>query len=326
MRGSHRYRKTGRRPGRLLTASLLLALAIVVAVPGVAFALLSSQPPAQTASVTAATIARPTNFTATASGRTSANLSWTAPSTLTGYTLSQSPGTLAGCSGNPSSSTTSCAATGLSPGTVYTWTLTAVYNNWQSSSVQASARTTGVSASLLATATDGTSGTSSSSVSGVTTTSGATLLVLVYRSASSGNSAISSVTGSAVSGTATPINSVKIDGTYGAFAWLATGSGTSNGAVTVNFSSGNNTSTTIDIVELAGNNASTPIAASATTSGNGTSATGASLSPLDSTDGEVFFVGSAAATSMSTPAGFAALNAPASAAHGSWFGTVISKV
>jgi hypothetical protein len=85
----------------------------------------------------AGTLAAPANFTATATGTTTANLSWTAPANVTSYTLSQSPGSIAGCSATPTSATTACTATGLSPGTSYTWTLTAVFHNWTSASVQA---------------------------------------------------------------------------------------------------------------------------------------------------------------------------------------------
>jgi hypothetical protein len=319
-------------PGRILSAGLLLALAAVAGVPAVALALFSSQPPAQTASVTAATLAAPTNFSATATGSTTAALSWTAPPTLTGYTLSQSPGTLAGCSATPSASTTSCSATGLTPKTAYTWTLTAAYNNWKSSPAQATATTLGVAATLLGKTTDGTAGTQSTTVSGITTASGANLLILAYRQGSSGNLAINSITGSAIAGTPAAITSEPFNGTGGSkfavIAWQATGSGTTNGAVTVTFSSANNVSTTIDVVQLSGNNTSTPIAGSAVSTGTGTTATGGSLSPGNASDGEVFFAGLSASATMSTPAGgYTALDAPvspATGAHGSWFSTAAS--
>jgi hypothetical protein len=322
MSGSHRHRRTRRLLGRLLPASLLLALAAVVAVPGVASALFSRQPSAQTASVTAATIGAPTNFTATATGSTTASLSWTAPPTLTGYTLTQSPGTVGGSCASLTASSTSCTATGLSGATAYTWTLTAVYNNWKSASAQASATTSGVGATLLGSATDGTSGTSSSNVNGITTTSGATLLILVYRSASDGNLGINSISGSAVSTTPAPtqINAEPfVSGHLEVFAWRATGSGTANGTVTVTFSKGNNTSTTIDVVQLSGNNTTTPVAGSAVSTNTGTTATGGTLSPGNSADGEVFFAGLSSASSMTTPSGYTVLDAPASTVHGSWF-------
>jgi hypothetical protein len=122
---------------KVLWAGIVVGIAIAL-VPGAALAVFSA-PPAVTARATAATISAPGGFTATAASTTTVNLSWTAPPTLTGYTLSQSAGTLAGCSATPSG--TSCTATGLTSHTAYTWTLKAAYNNWLSSSVQASATT-----------------------------------------------------------------------------------------------------------------------------------------------------------------------------------------
>ena len=237
------------RPGRILPAALALALAVVGGVPGVASALFTVQPSARTAAVSAATIAAPTGFTATATGGTTAALSWTAPPALTGYTLSQSPGTLAGCSAAPPADATSCTATGLSPKTVYTWTLTASYDNWKSASVEASAATTGVAATLLASATDTTSGSQTTTVPGVTATSGATLLIVAYRQGSNGNLGVSSVSGTAIGGTPASITSEQFNGGSGTkfavSAWQATGNGTANGTVSVRFASGSNVTTTI---------------------------------------------------------------------------------
>jgi hypothetical protein len=91
----------------------------------------------------AGAIAAPTSFMTGAVTSASVNLSWTAPSnpSPTSYTLSQSPGTIAGCSSAPSAGTTSCTATGLSADTSYTWTLTAVYDSWNSTSATASVTT-----------------------------------------------------------------------------------------------------------------------------------------------------------------------------------------
>ena len=329
MRGTHR-RRTTRLPRRVLPAAAALALATVACMPGVAFALFSSQPSAQTASVTAATIAAPTNFTATTTSSTSASLSWTAPSTLTGYTLAQSPGAAAGSCATLSAGSTSCTATGLSPGTAYTWTLTAVYDNWKSSAVQASATTSQVvGATLLALPPpDTTPGSQTTTVTGVNTTNGATLLILAYRQGATGNLAISSITGSAISGTPASITSQAFNasggGKFAVIAWQATGSGASNGSVAVTFSAANNKSTTIDVVQLSGNNTSTPIAGSAISTGTGSAVTGGSLTPGNSGDGEVFFAGLSAPASMSTPGGYTALDVPASTVHGSWFSSSAS--
>jgi len=143
MTAMHRSRAAARPFRRILPASVVVGLTLIWSAPGTAFALFSATPSAQSAGATAATISAPASFTATTQSSSKVGLSWTAPANLTGYTLTQSPGTLAGCSATPASHTTSCNATGLSAGTTYTWTLTAVYNSWQSPSVHASATTTG---------------------------------------------------------------------------------------------------------------------------------------------------------------------------------------
>lgn len=334
MSGAHRLHGRRRRSGWVVPAGFAVAVAAALSAPGVALALFVSTPSAQTASVTAATIGAPTNFSAIATGSTAAKLSWTAPSTLTGYTLSQSPGTLAGCSATPSASTTSCTATGLSPGTSYTWTLTAVYNNWNSSSVQARATTFQVvGATALGKATNATSGSSSATVSGVSTTSGAALLILVYRQASSGSVAFSAsnpITGTAVtSGSSSAVTSQGFNSGgnhYAVLAAEATGNGTS-GTVVVNFSSANNVTTTVDVIQLSGDNTTNPIAGFAVSTGNVSTVTGGTLSPGASSDGELFFVGLSAAETMTTPASYTALDAPvnpATATHGGWSSTSAS--
>jgi len=308
--------------------SLILGLAIVLSVPGEAFALFSATPAAPTAAVTAATIAAPTGFTATAASTTTVTLSWTAPAKLTGYTLSQSTGTLAGCSATPSSSTTTCTATGLSAKTAYTWTLTTAYNSWLSSSVTAGATTYAVvSATLLANATDSTTSTMTSSVPSVSTTSGADLLILIYRQGSSTTLGVSSVSGTAISGTPALVNSQAFSSPAKDEVWAyrATGSGTSGGTVTVAFTAANNVTTTIDVIQLSGDKAGIPVAQSGVTSGTGTAVTGASLTGASSSDGEIFFAGLATSTTMSTPSGYSALDASGSGLHGSWFDSAASS-
>ena len=301
-----------------LWAGIVVGIAIAL-VPGTALAVFSAAP-AVTAGVTAATISAPGGFTATAASTTTVNLSWTAPPVLTGYTLSQSAGTLAGCSATPSG--TSCTATGLTSHTAYTWTLKAAYNNWLSSSVQASATTmSAVGFTLVGKATDGTGGTPSSTATGVTTISGAGLLILIFRQGSSAVG-ITSVSGSAISGTATAITSqaADADGNFEVAAYHATGTGTSNGTVTVSFSASNNVSTSIDVVQLSGDNTASPIAQSAVSvsSVSDATVTGGALSGASANDGELFFAVLTTATSMSTPTGYTVLDVPASTVHGVW--------
>jgi hypothetical protein len=84
-----------------------------------------------------------------------------------------------------------------------------------------------------------------------------------------------------------------------------------------------------DVVQLSGASTSSPIAASTgSTNISGTAVSGGSLSGVSTSDGEVFFAGLAASTTMSTPSGYAALDAPASGVsgvHGSWFGPASSS-
>lgn len=303
---------------KVLWTGIVVGIAIAL-VPGAALAVFSAAP-AVTAGVTAATISAPGGFTATAASTTTVNLSWTAPPALTGYTLSQSAGTLAGCSATPSG--TSCTATGLTSHTAYTWTLKAAYNNWLSSSVQASATTmSAVGFTLVGKATDGTAGTSSSTATAVTTISGAGLVILIFRQCSTAALGITSVSGSAISGTATAITSQVSDaGDFEAAAYHATGTGTSNGTVTVSFSASNNVSTIIDVVQLSGDNTVSPIAQSAisASSTSGATVTGGALSGASAGDGELFFAVLTTATSMSTPTGYTVLDVPASTVHGVW--------
>ncbi len=322
MRPARRLPAAARPPRWAVRVSLILGLAIVLSVPGEAIALFSATPAAPTAAVTAATIAAPTGFTATAASTTTVTLSWTAPAKLTSYTLSQSPGTLAGCSATPSATTTTCTATGLSAATAYTWTLTTVYNSWLSSPVTASATTYAVvNATLLGDATDSTASTTTSSVPSVTTTSGANLLILIYRQGSSTSLGVSSVSGTAISGTPALVNSEAFSSPakYEVWAYRATGSGTSGGTVTVTFTSANNVATTIDVVQLSGDKAGSPVTQSAVTAGSGSTATGSALTGASSSDGEIFFTGLATKTTMSTPSGYSALDASGSTVHGSWF-------
>jgi cellulose 1,4-beta-cellobiosidase len=224
-------------PVRIMATALLVAGAMLIA-PAAAFGLFSAAPSAPSAAVTAAAIAAPTGFTATATGTATANLSWVAPATLTGFTLSQSPGTLAGCSATPTSSTTSCAATGLSPATTYTWTLTAVYNSWASAYVQANAETN-------FSATDLGNGTASCIVlsllcngpSVTTAGSGGELIFIYLKGAGTalGTTTVAGVTGPFTA--AAQVASVQYPAASGNFlyVWKATGNGTGPTQVQITF-------------------------------------------------------------------------------------------
>jgi len=119
----------------------MLAMGAIIAIGAAtgtltAWAFFSDPSSSQTNSFTAATIAAPTGLSAVMTSTSTANLSWTAAPTLTGYALSSQPsGGITGCSATPSAATSSCALTGLTPGTSYTWSLVAMYDNWSSPSV-----------------------------------------------------------------------------------------------------------------------------------------------------------------------------------------------
>jgi hypothetical protein len=305
----------------ITVGSLVAAAAVLVGGRGLASAFFASTATARTASTTAATISPPTGFTATASGATSASLSWTAPTTLTGFTLSQSPGTLAGCSATPTSGTTSCTAAGLLPATTYTWTLKAVFNNWSSAPVTASAETalgavdlgngnaTCILLSLLCTGPS------------VTTTSGRSELIFIYLSSTG-------LTGTSVTGISGPFTgasqlaSVQAGaGGHFLYAWKATGSGAGPAAVTVSFSGLALLPTAwVDVVQLGTGEA--PLACSSctssgtTTSGNQNAAV--SMTVQQAANSEVAFLASASNGTFTPSAGFSVFGGGGASAFGTW--------
>ncbi len=325
--GQH-ARRAPRQRRLIVAATVIFAVGLALTAPGMALAVFTSQPAAQTASVTAATISPPTGFSASASGTTSASLSWTAPATLTGYTLSQSPGTLAGCSATPASGSTNCTATGLSPATTYTWTLKAVYNNWQSPSAQAAAETSfgssdlgnGIaSCLLLSLLCDGPS---------VTTTSGASELIFVYlKGTLLSSSPISGVTGPFTA--SAQVASVGFPtGTSGNFlaVFKATGNG-STGTVTVHFGGLSVLPTAwVDVVQLGSGEA--PLACSSCT-GAGTTTAGnqnaiAALTIQHAADSEIAFLGSTNGT-FTTPSGFASVAGGGASNYGTYANLVVQS-
>lgn len=289
--GQHAKHTSWRRHG-LVAGLAVLAIGLAISAPGMAEAVFSASPPAQTASVTAATISPPANFTAALVSSTSAQLTWTAPAPETGYTLSQSSGTLAGCSPTPSSSTTTCTATGLTANQTYTWTLTAKDNNWLSTPVTASTyaslgngAATCVLGSLLCTA-----GTS------VTTTSGANELVFVYfASLVSLGHATSLSTGSGTPFSSSSLLASQAFGTgNGVYVFAATGNGSTDPAA-VGFASGLSLAPTgwVDVVQL-GTGQSALSCSGCTDSGTTASGGGnvtAQLTVAHSYDSEIAFIG-----------------------------------
>jgi large repetitive protein len=321
-----RRARAARRP--FAAAAVMCAIALALTAPGMALAVFSSTPSAQTAGVTAATISPPTGFTATAAGASTASLSWTAPATLTGYALSQSPGTLAGCSSTPSSGTTSCTATGLSPATTYTWTLAAVYNNWDSTSVQASAETSfgytdlgngTASCVLLSLLCTGPT---------VTTTSGGNELIFVYlKGTLLSSSPVSGVSGPFTS--ASQVASVEFpastSGNY-LYVFKATGNG-ATGAVTVSFSTLSVQPTAwVDVVQLGSGESALGCSgctdSGTTTSGNENATV--TVTVQHAADSEIAFLGSTNGT-FTAPSGFAAIAGGGANEYGTYDDLVVQS-
>ena len=116
-----------RRRGRVsLVAGLVLGILLAVA-PAQGFWTATST--GSDARAQAATLTAPT-LTAGSATATTVPLSWNQPFTPTSYALGQTAGTLAGCSSAPATTVTGCTATGLTPNTSYTWTLTAKLQAW----------------------------------------------------------------------------------------------------------------------------------------------------------------------------------------------------
>src|SRR5579862_1761155 len=132
-----------RRPKRCTRfgSMLLLAAGFLLGSATIAWAYFTGSTSGTYGLALASKIAAPTPFSVSTVTSRTAKLTWTAPAnpSATGYTLSQSPGTLAGCSATPSNTTTSCTATGLTPGTQYTWTLHALDHTWTSTALTATA-------------------------------------------------------------------------------------------------------------------------------------------------------------------------------------------
>ena len=302
---------------RVTPAAVAVGVMLALFAPGVALAVFSSAPAARSASVTAGTIAAPGTFTATATGPTTANLSWTAPANLTGYTLSQTPGTLAGCSATPASGTTGCTATGLSASTAYTWTLHAVYNNWISSQIQASATTTGGSFATDLGNSVAACGTSSCTGPSVATTSGRGELIFIYVTGTTA-STVSSVTGPFPSATQYAVEPFPTSGSFSyVYAYRATGNGTGPTAVTVNFSAlSAGAAAWVDVVQLDAGESALSSCDSFTARGSGTSAL-ATVSIQGPTHKKISFLGSTTGT-FTTASGFSVIAGGGSAHFGTY--------
>jgi hypothetical protein len=108
---------------------LTLATVLLLALAGPAHSYWSASATGPDGRAQAATLTAPSLTTGSVTA-TSAPLSWTKPFAPTAYALSQSLGTLSGCSATPGVATTGCTATSLTPNTSYTWTLQAYLHSW----------------------------------------------------------------------------------------------------------------------------------------------------------------------------------------------------
>jgi Fibronectin type III domain len=301
---------------------------ITAATAGVTLARMSVSENGGADSFAAATLSDPTGFGASAASSTSANLSWTAPSTLTGYALSQSAGTLAGCSATPSSATTSCTATGLSPATTYTWTLQTAYDNWRSAGVQASTETllgatSAGSSSFSCSAIEGELGTACDGPS-ISSATGSKLVIFANVQATAALGSLSASVGGPVSSVTSLDSASSTSGldTDDLFAWSATATG--SGTVTITLTGVAVTTTTwLEVVQLGAGESALTCSATCTATGTGTAVTVQITSVAHSTDSELAFLGSANSATFTAPGAFTTLAGGGSNSYGSYSQLVV---
>lgn len=184
----HRRYIRGAGPSRRLIVAVTAALVLVATAP--AYGYWAAVTGASSLTVQTATLATP-SLTATPVTATSVTLSWTQPFSPTGYTLSQSAGTLTGCSATPGTGTTTCTASGLTPDTAYTWTLTAALQRWTATATATSTTSRQATTSTLGSITPtsalmGSSFAATATVSGYGTPAGTVVFSLYSNSSCTG--------------------------------------------------------------------------------------------------------------------------------------------
>jgi len=313
---------------RALAALAITIAALLLVASGTTVALMSGTESSGPNSIAAATLASPAAFAANATTATSANLSWTAPGSLTGYTLSQSAGSLAGCSGTPAAVTTSCTATGLSPATTYTWTLSTAYHNWLSTAVQATAET-------LLGATDAGNASFSCGVAllgttcngpGITVPAGSKLVIFANVEATAALTGLAAAPGGPVTGVTTLNTAANGGGLLSSdnlYAWSATATG--SGTVTIRLSGLLiSTSVWLEVVQLGVGESALACTSTCTAAGTGTTVTVRS-SVTSGTDSELVFLGSANGASFTPPAAFTTIAGGGASPYGSYSQLVIQS-
>ncbi len=213
----------GRRRRRILT---VLVTALVLGIGSIGHAYWTASSTGSYAKAQAATLAAPT-MTAGATTATSVALGWSTTFSPTGLALTQSAGVLSGCSSTPAAASSSCTATGLTPNTSYTWTLTAAKSNWTSAgtvtaTTSRQATTTTLSNLTPTSATEGTSFSATATVAGVSGygTPAGTVVFSLFTDAACTGAASYSTAATALSGGGMATGSLQpVGGTY---YWRAT--------------------------------------------------------------------------------------------------------
>ncbi len=215
MTGRHRApERAGRGRFRRRVVGAVVTL-VVLAGAGSAHALWTTSSTGSYALAQASTLTAPTLSTGSVAA-TSVALSWTKPFAPTAYALGQSPGSLAGCAAAPSTASSGCTATGLTPNTAYTWTLTASLSSWTkqatvSATTSKQATTTALSSITPTTATTGNTFSATATVtgsSGYGTPAGTVVFSLYTSSSCSGGASYATsaqtLSGGAVTGSLQP--------------------------------------------------------------------------------------------------------------------------
>jgi hypothetical protein len=130
--GSQNGRPHSSGRGRVL-AGAAAVVALVALAAGLAFAYFVTTDSSNPAAASATSLSAPSGATATETGATSVKISWTNPGTQVAgaqYEVVRTPGTGVLCT--VSAPTSNCTDTGLSPGTAYSYSVTAVLDSWQS--------------------------------------------------------------------------------------------------------------------------------------------------------------------------------------------------
>jgi hypothetical protein len=159
--------------------------------------------------------------------------------------------------------------------------------------------------------------------------SNSTILILVARDGTQSSDAISSLTGTAISG-ATSVNSVGTMSSHPnsfsrAWVYRATGTGTASGKVTVTFNNADNIGTLVEVLVLSGNRTSSPIAQSLTNTASSNSATALLTTPSSSNAEVVLVAQGDTGTTMGTPSGWTrnfwnTVTGPTGANFGAFYG------